>query len=455
MKKRNVLVLLAMTATLGMSACGDKELTLTTSEISAELGSALDTSVASYVADADVAAEATIDFSAVDMTKVGTYNAVVSYKDQTADITVNVEDTTAPVVETAEKITVEAGKPLYAENVITGITELGGEVEVAFKEPEAALEPEAVETTETTESVEVTEATEIAEGTESAETVDAEFTIGGVTCNNASVIYPAAGEYDNTLTVTDASGNSTEVPVHIVAGEEPEFSGIGDMTVETETKEVNFLDGVSAKDFMGNDITKDIVCDSSAVDLMTEGEYQITYTVTDENGFTASQTAKVTVEKVVVKKPDTKKEDTAKKDTGKKDNGGSKNSGNTASTGTSGNTGTSNTSGSNGNSGSNNNSGNSNNNSQPSGGNTASNNSGNTSTPSTPSTDNGGNTNTPAAPSTPAADPAPSQAPSTPSADSGNTGGEMQVPEGENIINGDDIVNPPIDQLGGSGEHWN
>lgn len=31
MKKRNTLVLLTMTAALGISACGDKELTLTTS----------------------------------------------------------------------------------------------------------------------------------------------------------------------------------------------------------------------------------------------------------------------------------------------------------------------------------------------------------------------------------------------------------------------------------------
>lgn len=70
-------------------------------------------------------------------------------------------------------------------------------------------------------------------------------------------------EYDNVITVADASGNSTEVSVHIVVGDAPEFSDIEDITVTADTEEVDYLDGVTAKDSNGNDITADIVCDSS------------------------------------------------------------------------------------------------------------------------------------------------------------------------------------------------
>ena len=168
MKKKNVLVLLATVAALGMTACGTKELVLTTDQIEVELGSEPDTSVASYVTDADVAAEATVDFSAVDVTKVGTYSAVVTYKEQTAGFDVVVTDTTAPEVEVAEQVVAAAGEPLYAKDVITGITELSGEVEVAFSEPEIMADDTA--TVEGTEAVEETETAEDEQSVEAENT---------------------------------------------------------------------------------------------------------------------------------------------------------------------------------------------------------------------------------------------------------------------------------------------
>ncbi|MBP3488797.1 MAG: DUF5011 domain-containing protein [Roseburia sp.] len=447
MKKREVLATLAVMATLGVSACGAKELELTANQVEAELGSELDTAVATYVADADVAAEATVDFSAVDMTKVGTYSATVTYKDQTAGFDVVVVDTTAPEVTVADQIVAAAGEPLYAKDVITGITELGGEVEVTFSEPETVDGAETAEGTESLENTEIAEesteeagnteavdATETEEGTESAvdstestETAEpeAEFVIGDVICSNTYVIYPETGEYDNTLTVTDASGNSTEVSVHIVVGDAPELSGIEDITVTvgTEADEIDYLDGVTAADSNGNDITANIVCDSAAVDLEAAGEYEITYMVTDENGFTATETATVTVEEKSGKKSDSKKSDSgktdSKTDSSKKGNSSSSGNGNAASAGTSGSSNASDAS-----------SGNNSNSNQTSSGNNTSSNAGNTSTPSadnssntsTPSTDTG-STTTPSVPS-----PAP-ETPSTPSADNSSSGGAMSEPD--------------------------
>ena len=86
MKKKSVVVLLTVTMVIEMTAvgCGDKQLALATDRVSVELGYELNTDVAAYVADADIAVETTIDFGAVDVSKLGTYTAVVTYKDQTA-----------------------------------------------------------------------------------------------------------------------------------------------------------------------------------------------------------------------------------------------------------------------------------------------------------------------------------------------------------------------------------
>lgn len=105
------------------------------------------------------------------------------------------------------------------------------------------------------------------------------------------------------------------------------------------TEEVDYLDGVTAKDSNGNDITANIARDPSAVDLTTAGEYEIIYTVTDENGFTATQTAAATVEEKSsnsAKKNDSKTDFTAKNNNRSSSNGSSNSSSNSnvASSGT-------------------------------------------------------------------------------------------------------------------------
>lgn len=420
MKKELLLAGITLTTVLGLTGCGTKELALVSEQIDAELGSELDTTATKYVnLDDTAAADASVDFSAVDMLTVGIYPAVVTCGEQTAEFKVNVVDTTAPVVEVVGDLTVRAGEPIYAKDVITDITELSGNAEVEFTVATSQQEETAEATEQAAETV-----TENVEETEQEEetglpVLEETFTVNGVTCQNAVISFNENGVYDISVVVLDASGNRTVVPFHVLVGDVPVFSGIEDLTVAlgTDAEEVDYLDGVTATDCNGNDITEYIVCDSSAVNLGAVGEYELTYTVIDENGLKTEQTATVIVEEKSGKTETTKKNtsgktetksDTKKNENTTGDNAGSNNSGTSAdANASSGNTssGTNTSSADAGNSNTSNvDAGNAGNNS----------NSGadarNTSAPST----DAGNT------STPSTDAGNTSAPSTPSTDAGN-----------------------------------
>ena len=402
MKKKIVVVLLTVTMVIEMTAagCGDKQLALATDRVSVELGYELNTDVAAYVADADIAVETTIDFGAVDVSKLGTYTAVVTYKDQTASLEVDVVDTTAPEAEVVNQVTVGVDEPLYVEDVLTSVTELTGNVMATFddladesteatEEVEATEGVEAAKDVETTEDMEVTEEVEATGASEDMET----FVLDDVTVTNDAIVFHTVGEHSVSLTLADESGNSKQVEVPVLVGTEPTFLGIEDLTVTTGAEDVDYLSGVTATDSNGNDLTDKIACDDSKVDLSLAGEYEITYTVTDENGFTAKQTAKVTVAGGKTSKKDTKsaatKSETTKAETGSTNssNGGSSNSG-SSNSGNS-NSGSSNSGNSNsGSSNSGDNSGNSNSGSSNSG-----DNSGNSNSGSSNSGDNSGSSN--------------------------------------------------------------
>ena len=462
MKKKSVVVLLTVTMVTEMTAagCGDKQLALATDRVSVELGYELNTDVAAYVADADIAVETTIDFGAVDVSKLGTYTAVVTYKDQTASLEVDVVDTPAPEAEVVNQVTVGVDEPLYVEDVLTSVTELTGNVMATFDDlaDESTDATEEVETTEgveaakdveTTEDMEVTEEVEATGASEDMET----FVLDDVTVTNDAIVFHTVGEYSVSLTLADESGNSKQVEVPVLVGTEPTFLGIEDLTVTTGAENVDYLSGVTATDSNGNDLTDKIECDDSKVDLSLAGEYEITYTVTDENGFTAKQTAKVTVADGKTSKKDTKsattKSETTKAETGSTNssatNTGSSNTGNSNSgTSESSNSGNSNsgTSGSsnsgNSNSGTSGSSNSGNSNSGTSGGsNSGSNNTGSSENGSTTPSGDSGSTDTGS---------------STPSADTGSNNGGNSSSDGTMSVPDDFIpLDPSLGDNSGTG----
>ena len=165
--------------------------------------------------DEKAAKEATLDLSAVDTNKTGTYKASVAYKEQTAAFEVVVKDTTAPEVTLVDKVTVAAGTPLHAKDVIAEVTELSGEVTAVFEnaEPEMAKQTEATETLEVAVT-KMPDRTELrcGSGREIGRKEEPEtFTIGAVTCTDDTAVFGSVGAYDVLLTVVDASGNETEV----------------------------------------------------------------------------------------------------------------------------------------------------------------------------------------------------------------------------------------------------
>lgn len=281
MKKKIIMTLLASTLIVGsMTGCGSAK--LTKSSITIELGDEDAIKVSDFMdLDKNELKSAKLNTKDVNFFKEGNYKATISYKDKDYDIKVKVKDTVAPKITVSDNITVQTNTPLHMSDIITNVTELSGSIDASFKD-----KPK----TESTDSTEKTDSTESTEG--SATGVIA---VGG--CNlkhNDEITYTKSGDYDNTITVTDDAGNSTDIDIKISVIDAPSINGVSDKTV-TVGDTIDCLSGVSAVDGKGTDITGSIEVDSSKVDINTPGTYQITYKVTDSYGFSTGANCNITV----------------------------------------------------------------------------------------------------------------------------------------------------------------
>lgn len=281
MKKKIIMTLLASTLIVGsMTGCGSTK--LTKSSITIELGNEDAFKVSDFLdLSKDELKSAKLNTKDVNFFKEGNYKATISYKDKDYTIKVKVKDTTAPEVKLSDDIVVQTNNPLHMSDIITNATELSGSIDASFKD-----KPKS----ESTESTEKTDSTESTEG--SATGVIA---VGG--CNlkhNDEITYSKSGDYDNTITVSDDAGNSTDIDIKISVIDAPSINGISDKTV-TVGDTIDYLSGVSASDGKGTDITGSIEVDSSKVDINTPGTYQITYKVTDSYGFSTGANCNITV----------------------------------------------------------------------------------------------------------------------------------------------------------------
>lgn len=284
MKKKIIMTLLASTLIVGsMTGCGSAK--LTKSSITIELGNEDAIKVSDFMdLSKDELKNAKLNTKDVNFFKEGNYKATISYKDKDYDIKVKVKDTTAPEVKLSDNIVVQTNNPLHMSDIITNVTELSGNIDASFKD-----KPKS-ESTDNTESVSATDNTE---STESGST--SVIAVGG--CNlkhNDEITYTKSGDYDNTITVTDDAGNSTDIDIKISVIDAPSINGISDKTV-TVGDTIDYLSGITAVDGKGTDITGNIEVDSSKVDINTPGTYQITYKVTDSYGFSTGANCNITV----------------------------------------------------------------------------------------------------------------------------------------------------------------
>lgn len=281
MKKKIIMTLLASTLIVGsMTGCGSTK--LTKSSITIELGNEDAIKVSDFMdLSKDELKSAKLNTKDVNFFKEGNYKATISYKDKDYDIKVKVKDTVAPKITVSDNIVVQTNNPLHMSDIITNVTELSGNIDASFKDKPKSESTESTEKTDSTESTENNATGVIA--------------VGG--CNlkhNDEITYTKSGDYDNTITVTDDAGNSTDIDIKISVIDAPVINGISDKTV-TVGDTIDYLSGVSASDGKGTDITGSIEVDSSKVDINTPGTYQITYKVTDSYGFSTGANCNITV----------------------------------------------------------------------------------------------------------------------------------------------------------------
>lgn len=275
MKKKIIMTLLASTLIVGsMTGCGSTK--LTKSSITIELGNEDAIKISDFMdLSKNELKNAKLNTKDVDFFKEGNYKATISYKDKDYDIKVKVKDTVAPEVKLSDNIVVQTNNPLHMSDIITNVTELSGNIDASFKDKPKS---ESTDNTESTES-----------GSSSV------LAVGG--CNlkhNDEITYTKSGDYDNTITVTDDAGNTSDIDIKISVIDAPSINGISDKTV-TVGDTIDYLSGVTATDGKGTDITGSIEVDSSKVDINTPGTYQITYKVTDSYGFSTGANCNVVV----------------------------------------------------------------------------------------------------------------------------------------------------------------
>lgn len=271
--KKKIVCMLFTTAFLmaGIAGCGKKEVEFKQENVCVELGSSAEIEITDLVDFSErELKKTTLDLSEIDTTTVGEYNGYLVYdEDQRFPFPVKVCDTTPPEVTVAGTIVVMAQEPNYIQDIVKSVTDLSGNVTIEIRDN--AYAEEGVE--ETT------------------------FEISGVTCNNPAFSYPNIGEYDNELIVSDAAGNSVACPFRVKVCTIPVFGGIENITVK-KGAEINYMEGVTASDCFGNDITASVTCDSSGVDTSVPGTYWAAYYVTDANGIQAMAPMEITVEEV-------------------------------------------------------------------------------------------------------------------------------------------------------------
>ena len=299
MKKQTAAAFIAAMTITTLTACGGpKQLS---KSVTVELGKEDGIKVTDILdISKDEAKSAKIDAKKVNFNKEGKYEATITYDKKEYKVTVKIKDTVAPEATVKDSIVVQTGNPVRVTDCISEIKEASGVADAKFKtKPDAATQEASTEaSTEATASGDSGAAsTEKDSSTESAkqDASSAVYAVGDVSLSsNDEITYVEAGDYDNSIVVTDNAGNESEVPVKISVIAPPTINGVTDKTI-TAGESIDYMTGVTATDGKGADITSSVTVDSSAVKTDTAGSYQATYKVTDQYGLTNSATSNVTV----------------------------------------------------------------------------------------------------------------------------------------------------------------
>lgn len=298
MKKQTAAAFIAAMTIATLTACGGpKQLS---KSVTVELGNEKGIKVTDILdISKDEAKSAKIDTKKVNFNKEGKYEATITYDKKEYKVTVKIKDTVAPEATVKDSIVVQTGNPVRVTDCISEIKEASGVADAKFKtKPDTATQAASTEATASDDSS--TEKSPVSSDDSSTESTkkdasSAVYAVGDVSLSsNDEITYVEAGDYDNSIVVTDNAGNESEVPVKISVIAPPTINGVTDKTI-TAGESIDYMAGVTATDGKGADITSSVTVDSSAVKTDTAGSYQATYKVTDQYGLTSSATSNVTV----------------------------------------------------------------------------------------------------------------------------------------------------------------
>ena len=298
MKKQTAAAFIAAMTIATLTACGGpKQLS---KSVTVELGNEKGIKVTDILdISKDEAKSAKIDAKKVNFNKEGKYEATITYDKKEYKVTVKIKDTVAPEATVKDSIVVQTGNPVRVTDCISEIKEASGVADAKFKtKPDTATQAASTEATASDDSS--TEKSPVSSDDSSTESTkkdasSAVYAVGDVSLSsNDEITYVEAGDYDNSIVVTDNAGNESEVPVKISVIAPPTINGVTDKTI-TAGESIDYMAGVTATDGKGADITSSVTVDSSAVKTDTAGSYQATYKVTDQYGLTSSATSNVTV----------------------------------------------------------------------------------------------------------------------------------------------------------------
>ena len=203
-----------------------------------------------------------LDISMIDIDTVGTYEVTLTIDSEIFSTAVEVQDTTAPVlqlIEPEEGYKTIVGKELNASDIIASVEDLAGIESVVFAENQI-------------------EQTEIMLNEENVP--------------STKLIYNEVGEYENTIIVTDKHGvtSETKIQIHVVEDYLAHVQGLQDFTIEVGT-EMDFM-----RDVMFGEKVKEVTIDSTQVDVNAEGTYTLVYLIKGDDEVTeVKQEQSVTV----------------------------------------------------------------------------------------------------------------------------------------------------------------
>lgn len=217
-----------------------------------ELGDSLDSDITTYIEGFKKAvAQAELDTTQVDAYVAGNYEAYVTLGERTITYNINVVDTINPeLVLNTEIVYVATDREYNTQYFVQEMYDLSGTAEASFY-VEGSLEK--------------------------------------------NISFEDAGEYEFTIIAKDVSGNETLQSMTIIADSAPILIGVENATIPIGA-EYDFLQSVVALDEVDGEITEQIEVNTNALDMTTEGKYEVVYSIADSYGIETTESAVITVD---------------------------------------------------------------------------------------------------------------------------------------------------------------